>query len=354
MHNLRGRTWGTRFYDGRSGRVVTARLHLPAHTPDLELVADADASVRTIPRGALRLEAALGSAARVARLDDGGRLEFEPGADLGPLEEAIGPGERPWLTRWERSLPLAVGSALALLLVVFLGFRFGVPMAAEGVAGRLNDDIRGALGRQTLRTLDRVAFEPSRMPSAERARIRRAFGDVVARLGDDAPESSLVFRKSRIGPNAMALPGDTIVLTDELVDLYDGDDPVLAVLLHELGHVRHRHALRAALHRASLTALVTFVLGDVVDVLSLAGALPTMLVETGYSRAFEREADTYALQGCAVSGLGAEALVTAFEGLLAETGSRDRGWLSTHPGLGERVERARTFLGTSSADPTAP
>mgnify|MGYP006277770947 CR=1 FL=1 len=91
------------------------------------------------------------------------------------------------------------------------------------------------------------------MSSGERARIRRAFGDVVARQGDEAPEYSLVFRASRTGPNA------------------------------------------------------------------LAGAR-----------------------------------VTAFEGLLAEMGSQDRGWLSTHPGLGARVERARAFLGTPSADPTAP
>ena len=37
------------------------------------------------------------------------------------------------------------------------------------------------------------------------------------------PAHRLEFRASRIGPNAFALPGGTIVLTDELVELVEGD-----------------------------------------------------------------------------------------------------------------------------------
>ncbi len=61
--------------------------------------------------------------------------------------------------------------------------------------------------------------------------------------------TSVLFRKSRdpaMGPNAFALPGGTIVVTDELVELLgDHEDCACSgVLAHELGHVEGapRHA----------------------------------------------------------------------------------------------------------------
>ncbi len=47
-----------------------------------------------------------------------------------------------------------------------------------------------------------------------------------------------------VGANAFALPSGIVVMTDELVELAKTDDELVAVLAHEIGHVRGRHALR--------------------------------------------------------------------------------------------------------------
>ena len=41
---------------------------------------------------------------------------------------------------------------------------------------------------------------------------------------------------------ALALPGGIIVVTDDMVNLAANDPELLAVLAHEMGHLRGRHA----------------------------------------------------------------------------------------------------------------
>ena len=72
------------------------------------------------------------------------------------------------------------------------------------------------------------------------------------------------------------------------------DDELLAVLAHEIGHVRGRHAMRLVLQNSGLAVLLTALAGDAVGVTFLAVALPSMLLQSGYSRQFETEADDYA------------------------------------------------------------
>ena len=77
------------------------------------------------------------------------------------------------------------------------------------------------------------------------------------------PRHRLVFRKSRIGPNAFALPGGTMVMTDQLVELVDHDDAVLTgVLAHELGHLQARHGMRMLVQATAIGAVSSLVFGD--------------------------------------------------------------------------------------------
>ena len=62
----------------------------------------------------------------------------------------------------------------------------------------------------------------------------------------------IVFRKGgRLGPNAFALPGGTIIFTDEMIMLSEHDDELLAVLIHEIGHVVHRNGMRTIIQDSS-------------------------------------------------------------------------------------------------------
>jgi Zn-dependent protease with chaperone function len=129
------------------------------------------------------------------------------------------------------------------------------------------------------------------------------------------PTWKLKFRQSKMGPNALALPGGTLLLTDEMVQLVDGDTDVLtAVLAHELGHVKHRHALRMLVQVSALGAVTSLVLGDFSTLLA---ALPALLGQAHYSREAEREADLNAVQVLTHAGIDTRVMVSLFDKLAA-------------------------------------
>ena len=107
---------------------------------------------------------------------------------------------------------------------------------------------------------------------------------------------TVLFRKGgRVGPNAFALPDGTILFTDEMVRLADHDDELVAVLAHEIGHVVHRHGLRAVIQDSLLGFALLAITGDATGSSELFLGLPVLLTQLAYSRTFEREADNYAL-----------------------------------------------------------
>jgi Zn-dependent protease with chaperone function len=123
----------------------------------------------------------------------------------------------------------------------------------------------------------------------------------------------LVFRKSKIGPNAFALPGGTIVMTDELVKLVDGDEQVLAaVLAHELGHVQHRDGMRMLVQVGVLGSVSSALLGDFSSVLAAA---PALLGQARYSREAEHQADVYSVQVLKAAHIAPSVMVTLFDKL---------------------------------------
>ncbi len=89
----------------------------------------------------------------------------------------------------------------------------------------------------------------------------------------DGRDYAIRFRASKIGPNALALPGGVIYVTDELVELAPDDDAVIGVLAHELGHIEQRHLMRRLFASAAVGAAAAVLFGDVSTVLAaLAGA----------------------------------------------------------------------------------
>ncbi len=130
-----------------------------------------------------------------------------------------------------------------------------------------------------------------------------------------------------------------------MVDAVDNDDELLAVLAHEIGHVRGRHAMRLVLQNSGIAVLMTALAGDAVGVTFLAVALPSMLVQSGYSRQFEAEADDYAFAHLKRHGVSPQAFANVMRRLEKETGgAKDDGpvmrYLGTHPSSAERIRRA--------------
>jgi len=60
----------------------------------------------------------------------------------------------------------------------------------------------------------------------------------------------------------LALPSGDIVLTDKFIELSENQDEIDAVLLHEMGHVIHRHGLEMVIEGTLVTVAGMLIVGD--------------------------------------------------------------------------------------------
>lgn len=333
---------GVTFYDGRSPVGREARIDLDPQTAALRVASAADGTLLAEhPRSALRLEAPMGREGWLLRLPGGAVCECPPEHDEA-LARLLRPGAGARFSRHaERSLRIALVCLALSALIVAAFFRYGVPLAAGLAAERIPQELEERLASESMRALDRLVFGPSELSAEEQAQIVDEFAE-LASLMADAPPYRIEFRQSKIGPNAFALPSGLIVMTDELVELAEDHRQVHGVLAHELGHILHRHGMRGVLQAAGNTVIFTVFLGDVSSSLALAGALPALLIETGHSRRFEREADTFAAEFAHHTGLGEDALIGMLELLAREYGEgKELALISTHPPIPERTELIR-------------
>jgi hypothetical protein len=77
-------------------------------------------------------------------------------------------------------------AAVALLVLVWGSIVFGVPAAARIVAQRMNPAVERQMGAQALSTLDRIALEPSELPTARRQVLTNRFAALVKAAAPDA------------------------------------------------------------------------------------------------------------------------------------------------------------------------
>ncbi len=351
-----------RWYDGRGGRVRAARLRRDA-AGGWWLEAEGLGAPRALAAGEVALSPRLGHTPRTMRLADGGQLEV----DDAPALDALFPSADRVETlgaRIERLRGVLVGASLTVLLSLFVLWRWGLPAAADVVAERLPAAVEQGIGRQGLALMDQLGLEPTRLDPGRQAALRaqmRTLARGLAREGD----LRLEFRRGgQVGANAFALPGGTLVMTDELVALAADDVELRAVLAHEIGHHERRHVMRGLLQDAGLVVVVGMLFGDVAGG-TLVASVPVFLLESGYSRDFEREADAFAHARLAAAGESPAAMGWMLERLHANAGRPLReappkdgrahpapgeadgdgeaspgSWIASHPDVSERVANA--------------
>jgi Zn-dependent protease with chaperone function len=242
----------------------------------------------------LEVQAKLGSAKRLIDLPNGGRLQA---ADISELEAAM-PSKQSAFWRGLHYLENHLGWVLvALMVTIFAGWlflQFGVPKLAEYVANATPPAMEAKLGEQTLEGLDSKFgyFSPSKTAQKRKEDIYAALKSLCLAM-KDCPNYRLEFRAGgMIGANAFALPGGIMVVTDEMVALSKNDTEIIAVLAHEMGHVKMRHAFRQSLQGVLAGLILAAVTGDVS---SVGSGLPAVLMQMRYSREHELEADDFAL-----------------------------------------------------------
>jgi len=202
---------------------------------------------------------------------------------------------------------------------------------------------------------------PSRLPAERQDALRAAFDTLRGSMPPEAehdagyvPRLELHLRRG-VGPNAFALPGGAVVLTDELVELAARlrlpDDALLGVLAHEIGHVMHRHGTRMVVEQAVMNVGLALALGDLSTLTTTAASAVAGLA---YRRGHESQADCFAIEMMTRAGRPTGPMADLLLELGRRSGERDGGdWLSTHPSTPERAARLRRGDVATCARPTS-
>ena len=286
---------------------------------------------------------------RTLHLADGASLQASDSAAFDAWRAQHGPREG-WVVRAQQQWRSTLVALVLLLVVGAAGYRWGVPLAASGLVALVPAAADEAVGAQALESVQGRWLKPTQLPAQRQQDLRAAFAQMVAQAwptggaAGQAPGYTLRFHAAtpELGPNAFALPGGDIVITDELVALLEGhDDTLLGVMAHELGHVQLRHGMHALAQFTLLSTATSIALGDFSSVLAV---LPAWLAQMGYSRDAEREADAVAVRLLQASGRSPAAMVVLFERLGQRGGAAeaaaDRGppmAFASHPADAERV-----------------
>ena len=301
------------WFDGRTSgaRAVQVRLQPAAGGPSLALQA-ADGESLLLPHRDVRWPERW-SARRVPRkvvVDLGARGSLEIADPTGWQQALATAGHQDSVaqrmqTRWS-SFALVFVAVVGLVLALY---RWGTPWAATQLTRQVPMAWELQLSRGLLRDLDASWLKPSKLPPERQAALRARFDALAAalpadlrRYGGYAPRLALHFRRG-MGANAFALPGGDIVMTDAIVELADkqqlGDEALLGVLAHEMGHVVHRHGTRLVVEQGVLNVGLGLALGDVSWLASVGGS---MLTGLSYRRNHESEADCFAIALMARTG----------------------------------------------------
>ena len=160
--------------------------------------------------------------------------------------------------------------------------------------------------------------------------------------------------------NAFAAPGGLILVTRGLLKCTQNEDELAAVLAHEIGHVEKMHGLRA-IKTGRLNSALTILAVEAGK--NLAGEqlaevtkafdesindIAGTLMNSGYSRKLEYEADAAAVAILKQAGYTPGALVAMLENMAKNWDSSRKDFAATHPAPADRIKELQKIGVTSS------
>lgn len=313
----------------------------------------------------------LGNTPRYFNFPDGQKFESRENDNIDQLINQLNPKQTQSLiyrleTHWRYVLTSIL---ITVLLIAWTGI-YGVPMASKAIAYALPNTLLDKAGEQTLELLDEQFLQSTKLAPKVRERVRDHFATIIEEHSEQ--NIRLYFRASpEVGANAFALPNGSIIFTDDMIKLAQHDDELLSVMAHEVGHVVKRHGMRSVIQGSLVAFSLILMTGDVSATSELFLGIPVILTQLGYSRDFERESDDYALayllerdinpenfsnlmsrlqESKVDSSKHSEKEVATIESEKPDEQNADidptkepnkqwQRYLSTHPGIEERIEK---------------
>lgn len=123
---------------------------------------------------------------------------------------------------------------------------------------------------------------------------------IVDNLENLLPDDSLSKRDYQVlylpedTVNALAIPGDKIIIYEGLLKQVKSENELVMILSHEIGHFAHRDHLRSLGNVILLKIVINALIGDI-EILQSGADIANVLANAQYSQSQETKADEFAL-----------------------------------------------------------
>ena len=340
-----------------SAKRVTAKLEIDGTTFTLLL---ADGTIYNGKISNLKVSDRLGNVARRVTLEDGSIFTTYENDAIDKHFKNL----NSILHSLESHKGFVLAALVATLFTIFVFFKWGIPWTSKAIAHALPHKTNILIAQNSLKFLDKYIFEDSNLTEDKKEKIRQHFSQKLLPLSNDKEIKYVIhFRSWNDGsleiPNALALPSGDIILTDKFVTLCKTDEEMDSVMLHEMGHVVHRHALESVIEGAFLSVILMTITGDSNGMADMGIGLGSLLATSSFSRDHESEADMYAFKKMLIAKMDPAAFSTIME-RMTEYIKKERqlpldknnnkksqknifDYLSSHPKTEQRIEVANHY-----------
>ena len=242
---------------------------------------------------------------------------------------------------------------LLTIIILVIGYRFLFISFSSTLVFFFPYKWEQKIGEASYKTLSTTILEKSEIPKKRRTEIIKK-SQKIFKHSELYKNPEIKFNKSNIlGPNALALPGGPIIITDDLIKLLKDDELILAVIAHEIAHIKERHSLQQIVEIAGLSSIAWMIFGLDEGILEEIVFIGINIWGLKKSRDLEKNADIVALNLLEKTGMSKTSFLLLIEKLTQHYCLKTKleksvcmndvksGWLSTHPSGAERLKYLR-------------
>lgn len=223
------------------------------------------------------------------------------------------------------------GLVLAIILLLF--------WVSNQIVWWIPPQVEVQLGRLMVQEFSQVQADSPR---------QRALDRLLDRLEDHLPVEDQrdfeVLLVNREQVNALALPGQQMVVFTGLLDVMESENELAMVLGHELGHFVNRDHLRTLTRQLTLNLILVSIFPEAGGLQSLAVSGMRALSSAQFSQQQERRADEFGLEVLMATYGHVNGATDFFKRMQEDQPGNAFAFLQSHPNPGDRVDHLQNLI----------
>lgn len=232
---------------------------------------------------------------------------------------------------------------IAIVFIIILNMVWLPAGRAESFLGKFEREVEQEIGYYNYQSLIRQK-RPAKLEKVQAQRVQRIFSRLVARASRSGEIKYTLTIVNDPAVNAFAVPGGYIFINTGLIDFAQSDGELAGVIGHEIAHIEKKHTMKSLYRSVGMSALWNLAMykndSSYKQTLNRVAGVSMALIQLGYSRDAEFEADAYGVRMMTAAGYSKDELLNFWRRVASRSGAEMPAvfqLFSTHPPIKERI-----------------